>query len=274
VKKIKLTGVAFKIFKNTAFVKDMFTTALEVAKFEGANVRTVSGVRGQVKKALPKPDGAFRATFEDKVLMSGMSADFDGCLTQLILSSDVIFLRAWYSIQPRKFYNPVTSLLLSDKSKWNGMRLTGQVRRDESLKTPFNINSAYRKVERPARRFNPLVVPKKLQSQLPYASKPRLLKTQKAQTYLQKRAVVMEPEEKKALALLQQMRALRKDQIARRKEKKAEKKTERAKKMEKEEEKKSQKEKEKKKDIMRIVGMKNKREAGLDEGRRNKRRKT
>ncbi|KAF6747958.1 GTP binding protein [Ephemerocybe angulata] len=257
VKKIKLTGVPYKIFKNTAFVKDMFSTALEVAKFEGANVRTVSGIRGQVKKALPKPDGAFRATFEDK-----------------ILKSDIVFLRAWYSVQPRKFYNPVTSLLLSNKSSWTGMRLTGAVRHEQKLNAPQNVNSTYKKIERAPRKFNPLVVPRKLQANLPYASKPKLMAAQRAPTYLQKRAVVMEPEEKKAVALLQQIRALRKDQVARRREKKGEKKEERKKKMRKEEERKEGRAKERKKEVMRIVGQKSRREEELAEGGGRSRKRT
>ena len=99
------------------------------------------------------------------------------------------------------------------------MRLTGQVRRDEGLKTPLNANSTYKPVERAPRRFNTLKVPKKLQAALPYASKPKIMKPQHRQTYLEKRAVVMEPEEKRAVALLQQARALRRDQVQRRKAK-------------------------------------------------------
>ena len=153
------------------------------------------------------------------------------------------------------------------------MRLTGQVRRDEGVKTPLDVNSTYKKIDRPARRFNPLKVPKKLQAELPYASKPKLMKAQSRQTYMQKRAVVLEPEEKKAIALLQQIRALRKDQVARRKEKQNERKEVHRQKVAKEEAKKSEKNKEKRKEYMRAAGMKSKRESEKEEGRSSKRRK-
>ncbi|KAG8835148.1 Glycoside hydrolase 2 (Mannanase, beta-galactosidase) [Serendipita sp. 399] len=254
VKKLKLTGVPYKIFKNTAFIKDMFNSSLEVAKFEGANIRTVSGIRGQIKKAQAKPEGTFRATFEDKILMS-----------------DVVFLRAWYSIQPRQFYNPVTSLLLRGK-KWEGMRLTGQVRKEADLRAPQNINSTYKPIDRPSRRFNPLKISKKLQQELPYASKPRLVRPAKKKTYLQKRAVVLEPEEKRALTILQQMRALDKDKSAKRREKQEERRVGHRKAMEKLEGKKSEKQREQRKEYMRIAGQKQKREQEAEGGSRKKRK--
>lgn len=40
------------------------------------------------------PDGSFRASFEDKPLMS-----------------DTVFLRAWVAVDLPRFYNPVTNLL-------------------------------------------------------------------------------------------------------------------------------------------------------------------
>ncbi|BGO96776.1 GTP binding protein [Rhodotorula toruloides ATCC 204091] len=255
VKKLKLTGTPYKIFKNTAFIKDMFTSSLEIAKFEGAYIRTVSGIRGQVKKALAKPEGCFRAAFEDKVLMS-----------------DIVFLRAWYQVKPRQFYNPVGNLLLRDKSAWQGMRLTGEVRRAEGVKTPQDVNSLYKPVVRETRRFNTLKVPRKLQAALPFASKPKMQLPQKNKTYLQKRAVVMEPDEKKALSLLQQIQAISRDKDAKRKEAKQARKVERAKKLAKEDEKRGEREKKEKQEFFAAQGRAEKRKA---EGGRfaNKKRK-
>lgn len=154
------------------------------------------------------------------------------------------------------------------------MRLTGQVRKEQGLHAPLNVNSTYKPIERPARRFNALQVPKKLHAALPYASKPRSVKKQSRQTYLQKRAVVLEPEEKRAIALLQQMRAMRKDQIVRRKEKQEQRRAVHRQKIEKEETKRSEKDKEKRKEHMQAAGRKEKRENSQEGGATRKRRKT
>ena len=153
------------------------------------------------------------------------------------------------------------------------MRLTGQVRRDENLKTPLNVNSTYKAVERTGRRFNTLKLPRKLQAELPYASKPKIMKAQKRQTYMQKRAVVLEPEEKKAIAVLQQMRALRKDQLGRRQAKREEQRAERQRKQGREEEKREGKRREERKEYMRVAGQKAKRAQDVEEGRVSKRRR-
>lgn len=201
VKKLKLVGFPYKIFKNTAFIKDMFSSSLEVAKFEGAAIKTVSGIRGQIKRALSKPVGHFRATFEDKILMS-----------------DIVFLRAWHQILPRKFYNPVTSLLLKNKTEWAGMRLTGQVRAARGIETPSEENSRYKKVERTNRHFNTLKVPKSIRSELPFTAQPvrPQVKGAKKETYSHKRAVVLGGEERKARDLMQKIFTIRKDKEAKR----------------------------------------------------------
>lgn len=207
VKKLKLTGVPAKVFKNTAFIKDMFSSRLEVAKFEGANIKTVSGIRGQIKKPLSKPEGHFRATFEDKVLMS-----------------DIVFLRCWYAIEPRRFYNPITSHLSKMHNTFPAMRLTGKVRYDENIKTPNPVNSIYKPItnRQEVRKFNPLKIPKALQASLPFESKVKNLSKQSKDNYLKQRAVVMSKDEKNVVTLLQQMRTVQKAKEVKRKEKKQE----------------------------------------------------
>ncbi|KAL5051405.1 hypothetical protein BDW71DRAFT_170959 [Aspergillus fruticulosus] len=259
VKKLKLTGVAYKIFKNTAFIKDMFNSSLEIAKFEGAAIRTVSGIRGQIKRALSKPDGCFRATFEDKILMS-----------------DIVFLRAWYPIKPHRFYNPVTNLLDMEEGEsgdggWKGMRLTGEVRREQGIPTPLNKDSAYRKIERPERHFNPLRVPRQLAAELPFKSQITRMKSRKDKTYLQKRAVVLGGEEKKARDLMQKLNTLRNEKQAKRAAKQEERRKVYRAKVAESLEKKAEREKRERDEYWRREGKKRKNEDGEGGGSKKRR---
>eukprot|EP00741_Cyanophora_paradoxa_P001315 tig00000478_g1271.t1 len=258
VKKLKLTGTPFKVFKNTAFIREMFTSPLEVAKFEGARLRTVSGVRGQVKKALKSKDGDFRATFEDKIQMS-----------------DIVFLRAWTPVEPPRLYNPVTSRLVApppapapaqaapaaaaagvsagSESEGEGaapaaaaaggaaastgdawqkamaMKTVAQLRRERALPVPLKGDSLYKPIEREPKRFNPLRIPKTLQAALPFAAKPKMDRAKRkreapegipalAESLGVGRARILEPKERKVATLIQQINTIRNEKARKRKE--------------------------------------------------------
>lgn len=139
-KKLKLTGEPYKVYKNTALIKGMFNSALEVSRFLGAQVKTVSGIRGQVKKPVTEgPSGTFRATFEDKLLIS-----------------DIVFCRTWYRICPERFYNPICSFTRKTKL----MMTTYELRKKNSVKLSEDPNSQYKEIERKPKVFNKLSVPK------------------------------------------------------------------------------------------------------------------
>lgn len=227
VKKLKLKGYPHKIYKNTAILKDMFASSLEVMKFQAANLRTVSGIRGMVKgkAGAQYPDGYVRAGFEDK-----------------ILKSDIVFLSAWRTVKPREFYMPVTNLLLPPTSSssstatpaanptaptiqpkettWTGMRPTGAIRASLSLPTPSAPDSAYTPVVRPTRHFNPLRIPRTLSQNLPYTSQAVMMPAQKRETYLAKRAVLApRGEERRERELVQMLATVRGEKVQKRKEK-------------------------------------------------------
>eukprot|EP00536_Pseudo-nitzschia_multiseries_P000880 jgi/Psemu1/250023/estExt_Genewise1Plus.C_110096 len=215
VKKLKLVGTPTKIYKNTAFISGMFNSDLEVSRFEGAAIRTVSGIRGQVKKAIREGQpGSFRATFEDK-----------------IIRSDIIFCRTWMPVKMKEYYNPVTNHLSSKgTSGWYGMRNKALMQLETGTPIEVNPDSIYKPIERPERKFRKLRVPKKLESDLPFANKPKDERKKKKDGYLAKRAVVMEKSEKKKFTFLQAVNTIRNEKVKARKEKKRESKIEKIKK--------------------------------------------
>ncbi|CRL06518.1 CLUMA_CG019550, isoform A [Clunio marinus] len=193
MKKLKLVGTPHKIFKKTAFISGMFNSALEVAKFEGAKIKTVSGIRGQIKKAEREPPGSFRATFEDKIQIS-----------------DIVFCRTWFKVDVPQFYVPITNLLLpiDAKSQWQGMKTHGQLKREKNIKAEVNEDHLYKPIERQAPSFRPLIIPASLQRSLPYKDKPKNASKDPKQKFEATRvAVIHSPHEQKITKMMKMLKA-------------------------------------------------------------------
>lgn len=121
--------------------------------------------------------------------------------------SDIVFCPTWVAVEPRRFYNPVQSLLNgrspdaaphlpadctlgtgpavkdrgvkdhgvvpSTNTGGNLMRNVATLRRAQRQPIPVNKDSLYKPITRTQRRFNALRVPAALQAKLPFRSKPK-----------------------------------------------------------------------------------------------------
>ena len=133
MKKLKLIGEAYKVEKKTAFIKGMFNSSLEVAKYIGAEIKTVSGIRGQIKKQenlgslknkavqnkknmsfkkhddlIENPVNNNNNKLDENFIDDAEGGCFRATFEDRILKSDIIYLRTWHEISLTPYYNSLT----------------------------------------------------------------------------------------------------------------------------------------------------------------------
>ncbi|XP_062007636.1 ribosome biogenesis protein bms1-like [Rosa rugosa] len=209
-KKVKMVGYPRQIFNKTALIGDMFTSNLEIARFEGGAIRTQwypgageEEIGIQQKKMGGKPEEVLaRCTFEDK-----------------ITGNDIVFLTGWTPVEVPQFYNPLTTALQPRDQVWQGMKTTAELRREHNLPIPVNKDSLYKPIERKRRKFNPLVISKSLQTALPFVSKFKNTPRRRRPPIENRRAVVMEPRERRVHTSVQQLGLISSDKRKKRRAK-------------------------------------------------------
>jgi len=120
----------------------------------------VSGIRGAIKKPVKEgaPDGAFRATFEDK-----------------ILKSDIVFCKTWYQVDIPRFCNPLVAY-----GRTRLLKTHAELRKERGIELQAKKDSEYLyhdehvQRERDERVFAPLQVPKAISNQLPFKQKEKV----------------------------------------------------------------------------------------------------
>ncbi|KJP89190.1 hypothetical protein AK88_01068 [Plasmodium fragile] len=163
MKKLKLIGEPYKIFKNTAFVKNMFNSDLEVSKFINCPVVTPSGIKGLIKSKVAE-NGNCRCTFADKIRIS-----------------DIVILKLYVNVKIKKFFT---------------YDVENKLRSINELRYIYNIyvnhKSNYRSV--PFRHFyhSKIHINPKLLKELPYKSKPKLFSKMSNEEELKKKKEMKE----------------------------------------------------------------------------------
>jgi len=94
---------------------------------------------------------------------------------------------------------------------WQGMRSVSQLRKELLIPQVINKDSVYKPVERVERVFRKLLIPKKLQAALPFASKPKLLQPKNKNTYMSQRAVILEPKDRKKRSIIDRLNTITKE---------------------------------------------------------------